>query len=136
MFDRKISHKNIVIINVNENNNIKDNDKDDMNMAAKTKSKQSNKKDDTEYFVMLNVRGQLIPTYLTKDKIVEDVYKLSEDTYVYEKDREGDIKQILDLVALDEKIEPVSLTTLAEQIEAEDEFEKAVDKLLKNSRMR
>ncbi|GGL55790.1 hypothetical protein [Sporolactobacillus putidus] len=105
-------------------------------MAVKAKSKKSNKKDDTEYFVMLNVRGQLIPTYLTKDKIVGDVYKLSEDTYVYEKDREGDIKQILDLVALDEKIEPVSLTTLAEQVEADDEFEKTVDKLLKNSRIR
>lgn len=91
-------------------------------------------KDEKEYFVLLNTRDKGLETaYLTKDEIIDKTVDLFNTRYVYTRNRESILRQIVDIVLLDEKNEAISLTTLMETT-SDAEFNSEVDRLLEMSK--
>lgn len=95
-----------------------------INVIAKSKNEK-------EYFVILNTRDKGLESgILTEDDVFQKTIDLFNVNYVYARNRESVLRQIVDIVLLDEKNEPVSMTRLYEQVANDREFQEEVERLL------
>ncbi|MCO7126619.1 hypothetical protein NIE88_12675 [Sporolactobacillus shoreicorticis] len=89
---------------------------------------------DKEYFTIINTRDNGIEiAYLTREEIIDKTADLFEMNYVYARNREGILRQILDVILLDDKNEAVSTTALASECGTDAEYQFEIDQLLKNA---
>lgn len=88
-------------------------------------------KNEKEYFVLINTRDNgLEVAYLTREEVDQKTGDLFSLNYVYARNREGMLRQIVDIVLLDENNEAISTTTLSEQTASDGEYQTEIDRLL------
>lgn len=88
-------------------------------------------KNEKEYFVLINTRQNgLEVAYLTRDEVIEKTADLFDLNYVYTRNRTGMLRQVVDIVLLDENNEGVSTTSLVTECASDGEYQAEVDRLL------